>query len=217
MSTEAAGEVTDPSDTVGWTRFYFADESWEWSPVVARLHGYKPGAVTPTTDLVMSHKHPDDLPIVRAVLATVRESQQPWSSRHRIIDTSGEVREVVVVGSHLRDETGRIVGTEGHYVDVTPIHREADEELAAAVAEVASNRATIEQAKGMLMLVYRVDADRAFEILRWRSGRTNTKLRLLAEQIVIDVCALSFDERLPARSVYDHVLLTAHTRISRPH
>lgn len=215
MPTEEGGEVTGPSDSVGWTRFYFADESWEWSPVVARLHGYQPDAVTPTTELVMSHKHPDDLPKVYTVLAEVRESHQPWSSRHRIIDTRGEVHEVVVVGSHLRDDTGRIIGAEGHYVDVTPIYRQADEQLAAAVAEVASNRATIEQAKGMLMLIYRIDADRAFEILRWRSGTTNTKLRLLAEQIVTEVRALSFDERLPARAVYDQVLLTAHTRIDR--
>lgn len=205
----------DPADTVGWTRFYFADDRWEWSPEVARLHGYEPDTVTPTTALVMSHKHPDDLDMVRAVLTSVRESHQPWSSRHRIIDTRGQVHEVVVVGSHLRDESGRVVGTEGHYVDVTPIHRSADEHIAAAVAEVATNRATIEQAKGMLMLIYRVDADRAFEILRWRSGTTNTKLRLLAEQILIDVRSLQYGEHLPARSVYDHVLLTAHTRIAR--
>lgn len=210
-----SGPGDDPADTVGWTRFYFADERWEWSPAVARLHGYQPDTITPTTELVMSHKHPEDVGQVRAVLAAVRQSHQPWSSRHRIIDTRGEVHEVVVVGSHLRDETGTIVGSEGHYVDVTPIQRSADEHIAAAVAEVATNRAMIEQAKGMLMLIYRVDAERAFEILRWRSGTTNTKLRLLAEQILIDVRALNYGEHLPTRSVYDHVLLTAHTRVAR--
>jgi len=48
----------------GWFRFYFANEGeerWEWSPETARIHGYEPGTVTPTTDLVMSHKHPEDL------------------------------------------------------------------------------------------------------------------------------------------------------------
>lgn len=208
------GRDVDPTENVGWTRFYFADESWEWSPQVALLHGYEPGSVSPTTDLVMSHKHPDDQPTVRAVLDAVRHTHQPWSSRHRIVDAHGGVHEVVVVGSSLRDERGQIVGTEGYYVDVTPVLRDADEKLAAAVAEVATNRATIEQAKGMLMLVYRVDADRAFEILRWRSATTNTKLRLLAEQIVADIRGLDHGDRLPDRSVYDHVLLTAHSRIS---
>ncbi|MGV0802471.1 antitermination regulator, partial [Mycolicibacterium elephantis] len=45
---------------VGWFRFYFADERWEWSPQVQSMHGYAPGTVEPTTDLVLSHKHPDD-------------------------------------------------------------------------------------------------------------------------------------------------------------
>ncbi len=44
----------------GWYRFFFADERWEWSPEVARIHGYEPGSVTPTTRLVLSHKHPED-------------------------------------------------------------------------------------------------------------------------------------------------------------
>jgi hypothetical protein len=44
----------------GWYRFYFADERWEWSTQVAQIHGYEPGSVTPTTELVLSHKHPDD-------------------------------------------------------------------------------------------------------------------------------------------------------------
>lgn len=43
---------------VGWFRFYFDDEQWEWSPEVARLHGYEPDTVEPTTRLVLSHKHP---------------------------------------------------------------------------------------------------------------------------------------------------------------
>ncbi len=34
---------------VGWYRFYFADERWEWSAEVAQIHGYQPGTVTPTT------------------------------------------------------------------------------------------------------------------------------------------------------------------------
>jgi len=45
---------------VGWYRFYFADERWEWSPEVEQIHGYQPGTVNPTPRLVLSHKHPDD-------------------------------------------------------------------------------------------------------------------------------------------------------------
>jgi hypothetical protein len=96
---------------------------------------------------------------------------------------------------------------------VTPTGRAHQELVSAAVAEIAENRAAIEQAKGMLMLVYRITADSAFELLKWRSQETNVKLRLLAEQIVADFLELDYDETLPARGTYDRLLLTAHLRV----
>ena len=81
------------------------------------------------------------------------------------------------------------------------------------MAEIAEARSGIEQAKGMLMLIYRINADSAFELLKWRSQETNTKLRVLAEQIAKDFLALPYDEVLPARAVYDRLLLTAHLRV----
>ena len=39
----------------------------------------------------------------------------------------------------------------------------------------------IEQAKGMLMLIYGLDADAAFDLLKWRSQKSNVKLRRLAK------------------------------------
>ncbi|MDZ4270877.1 MAG: PAS domain-containing protein, partial [Mycobacterium sp.] len=89
---------------VGWFRFYFADERWEWSEQVQILHGYQPGTVTPTTDLVLSHKHPDDYQQVAATLVEMRRTHRTFSTRHRIIDTHGEVREVVVIGDQLNDD-----------------------------------------------------------------------------------------------------------------
>ena len=70
------------------------------------------------------------------------------------------------------------------------------------VAEIA-NRAVIDQAKGMLILVYGVDEEGAFEMLRRRSQSTNTKLRTLAGQLVSDYRSLCNREALPSRSVYD--------------
>jgi hypothetical protein len=66
----------------------------------------------------------------------------------------------------------------------------------------------------MLMLIYRINADSAFDLLKWRSQETNVKLRVLAEQIVKDFLGLRYDEELPARAVYDRLLLTAHLRIN---
>jgi PAS domain S-box-containing protein len=199
---------------VGWFRFYFADERWEWSPQVELMHGYQAGSVQPTTELVLSHKHPDDYGQVAATIEQIRRTAGTFSTRHRIIDTHGEIHHVVVVGQQMRDDTDTVIGSDGFYVDVTPSVTEAREErVTEAVAEIAEARGGIEQAKGMLMLIYRITADSAFELLKWRSQEANVKLRVLAEQIVKDFLALSYNEVLPTRAEYDRLLLTAHRRV----
>lgn len=92
------------------------------------------------------------------------------------------MRSVVVVGDRLDDDGGVVIGTHGFYIDVSPPEQIREELVSARVAEIAERRAPIEQAKGMLMMTYGIDEDSAFELLRWRSQETNTKLRLLAEQ-----------------------------------
>jgi ANTAR domain/PAS fold len=198
---------------VGWFRFYFDDERWEWSEQVQQMHGYEPGTVTPTTELVLSHKHPDDYRQVAATLDEMRRTHKTFSTRHRIIDIKGSVHSMVVIGDQLYDDGGKLIGTHGFYVDVTPSGTLHEELVTAAVAEIAENRATIDQAKGMLMLIYRVDADAAFDLLKWRSQETNVKLRILAEQLLTDFGELTYDETLPPRSTFDHLLLTAHERV----
>ncbi len=214
MPVERALAGGDPQ-RVGSFQFYFDDERWEWSPQVERMHGYQPGSVVPTTELVLSHKHPDDYGQVAATLDEIRRTSGAFSTRHRIVDTNGEVHHVVVVGDQLFGEDGTVIGTHGFYVDVTPTMKERQQELVTeAVAEIAESRGAIEQVKGMLMLVYRISADSAFELLKWRSQETNTKLRTLAEQIGRDFLELDYDEDLPRRVEYDRLLLTAHDRVA---
>ncbi len=198
---------------LGWFRFYFADERWEWSEQVQRLHGYEPGTVTPTTELVLSHQHPDDYVQVAATLDEIRRTHRTFSTRHRIVDTDLAVHDVIVIGDRLYGDDGDVIGTHGFYVDVTPAVRAREELVSAAVAEIAESRATIEQAKGMLMLVYRITDESAFELLKWRSQETNVKLRVLAEQVLADFTELVYEEILPPRGTFDHVLLTAHLRV----
>jgi len=212
------GATLDPTAAgrpqhVGWFRFYFDDERWEWSPEVEVMHGYQPGTASPTTDLVLSHKHPDDYQHVAATLDEVRRHHQAFSSRHRIIDTAGRIHHVIVVADKLIDGTGTVVGTHGFYVDVSPTEHHQQEQLSAAIAEIAENRATIEQAKGMLMVVYGIDAEAAFDLLRWRSQEGNVKLRALADQVVTDFVGLSQAEQVPTRSAFDNLLLTSDRRI----
>ena len=135
-------------------------------------------------------------------------ARRAFSTRHRILDTRGVVHQVVVVGDLLTDRQDVVIGTHGYYVDITPSSDRAREDLISErVAEITEHRAVIEQAKGMLMLVYGLDDDAAFDLLRWRSQSSNVKLRRLAEKIVEDFRAVR-DDGITSRSAFDHALLT---------
>jgi len=193
---------------VGWFRFYFEDQRWEWSEQVQRMHGYEPGTVTPTTELVLAHKHPEDRVEVAKTIDEMLLARRAFSTRHRILDTRGVVHQVVVVGDLLTDRQDVVIGTHGYYVDITPSSDRVREDLISArVAEITEHRAVIEQAKGMLMLVYGLDDEAAFDLLRWRSQSSNVKLRRLAEKIVDDFRAVR-DDGITSRSAFDHALLT---------
>jgi hypothetical protein len=199
--------------SVGTFHFWFADQRWEWSDEVALLHGYEPGTVVPTTELLLSHKHPEDRAQVADTLANSIENAQPFSSRHRLIDTAGRVHHVIVVADQMHDETDTVVGTSGYYIDLTDALAERQREtLDDALPELYASRAVIEQAKGALMLVYGVSADQAFRVLSWRSQETNIKLRTLATRLVADLGSLT-DSMVDLRTKFDHLLLTAHERI----
>jgi hypothetical protein len=195
---------------LGWFRHYFEDDRWEWSSQVEAIHGYAPGTVTPTTELVLSHQHPDDHHEVAATLADARRHLRPAGTHHRIVDTNGATHQVLVVADTLVEDSGRVAGTHGFYVDLTPTQKTQDQ-ITAAVAEIAENRAVIEQAKGMLMIVYGIAADAAFELLRWQSQSYNVKLRLVAVQITQDFTGAARQPPVD-RATYDNLLLTAHER-----
>ncbi|MQY30870.1 hypothetical protein NRB56_64740 [Nocardia sp. RB56] len=77
------------SQKVGSFRFWFDGQRWEWSDEIARMHGYMPGVVTPTTELLLAHKHPDDRAQVADAIAHSLDTGEPFSSRHRFLDTAG--------------------------------------------------------------------------------------------------------------------------------
>lgn len=202
----------------GWFRFFFGGERWEWSDEVALIHGYEPGTITPTTALVLSHKHPEDCSTWLAHLDQVCRERRPISSRHRIVTAQGESREVVVAGQAMVDGGGAVLGTAGFYIDVTrtlnAVRESAKQQaISEAVAAVVDSRTHIDQLKGMLMLIYGIDEDAAFGLLKWRSQATNVKLRLFARQLSRDFLALATDQRLPERTAFDNLLLTAHLRV----
>ncbi|SOJ53137.1 hypothetical protein MSIMFB_00638 [Mycobacterium simulans] len=214
---QSMGAAAGKHLNVGSFRFWFVGQHWEWSDEVARMHGYEPGSVVPTTKLLLSHKHPDDRAAVQDMLDYALRSGESFSSRHRFVDTTGKVHDAIVVADRMLDEAGAVVGTAGHYIDLTDTldetrHETRQEVLDDALPDLFENRAAIEQAKGVLMFVYRVSADQAFRVLQWRSQETNTKLRALATQLLAEVATLTAPSAT-AQNQFDHLLLTVHERI----
>lgn len=186
---------------VGTFRFFLDGERWEWSDAVACMHGYEPGTVHPTTELLLLHKHPDDRERVAAVLEEVFTGR-PFSSRHRIIDAKGHTHTVVVVGDRMLAGNGEVIGTSGFYVDVTD---SLGSDISTVLSHVAASRASIEQAKGVLMATYGISEQRAFDILVWRSQESNLKVRDVAARFLQAIAGKASPDTL---SHVDHALLT---------
>lgn len=199
---------------VGSYRFWSRDQRWEWSDEVAELHGYEPGSVVPTMELVLSHKHPDDRDAVADILSAAVTTGQPFCSRHRIRDTQGRIRHVLVVGDQMSDENGEIVGSTGYYIDLTESLDETRQEvLDETLPDLVAARSAIDQAKGALMVMYGISSEQAFRVLSWRSQETNTKLRDLACRLV-DAIPEFRGCGVQDRTRFDHLLLTLHERPS---
>lgn len=98
-------------------------------------------------------------------------------------------------------------------IAISPNEIANDKAVDAAIADFTRHRSQIEQAKGVLMAVYGISAEHAFDIMVWRSQETNTKLRKLVGQIIEDFTSqLNIPAGVRARA--DHLLLTAHERVS---
>lgn len=200
--------MSEQLDRVGSFCFYLDGDRWEWSDAVAHMHGYEPGEVVPTTALVLEHKHPDDRDAAAALMQRVLRDGEPFSSRHRIIDTAGKVHCVVGVGQRITAD-GCVVGMSGFYIDVTDsIRSDIDRSITENVSAFIESRTVIEQAKGALMVIYGISADRAFDVLTWKSQQFNVKVRVVAEELVAAL-PTALDLPFDVRGAFDRILLAS--------
>ena len=220
MSERSAGYAfrAPHAALVGRYTYRPATDEWWWSETMFRIHGFEPGAVVPTTALVMRHIHPEDIDAAWQSREAVVERQEPFSFLHRIVTAASESR-VVIAAGHLEDDGGTPVVC-GHLIDITDVRREAvNAELETAVLQFVGHRAVIEQAKGVLMQLYSVDAETAWALLRTFSADTNQKVRDIAEVLV----AAARDDRTPtkhgrasAHHMLDHLYDAPLQEASRP-
>ena len=172
---------------IGRFTYDVATQTWDWDDEVFRIHGVKPDEVEPTTDLVLECNDPDDGERVAGVLRQASLTGEPFSLCYRLNAVDGVERRVVLVcEGGVCDETADppVGELDGYYIDLTEDFAQAtSEEAREAVAASAQHRATIEQAKGSLMMAYGLDADQAFAMLSWWSRNKNMKVRDIAEHI----------------------------------
>jgi hypothetical protein len=159
-------------------------ESWDWDDDVYRIHGLEPRSVRPTTELILASKHPDDLERVTEVLGRASSDGGSFAVSYRLIRTDGTERQVVLTG-YGEPRGGSVQVVEGYYIDLT---KDFDDQIriesTRAVQASSESRATIEQAKGALMLAYGLNPEAAFTMLEWWSKNHNIKIRDLASRLM---------------------------------
>ena len=174
-----------PSRPTGRFSYDAATGKWDWDDEVFRIHGYAPGSVKPTTDLVMDSKHPEDRERVLAVLERASQTGDPFAISYRILAADDTERRVVLVGEGGMCQPGDTALVQGYYIDLSAdVEQIVGHEIHDAVEATVEARLAIEQAKGAIMLAYGLDADAAFAMLRWWSRNRNVKVRDLAARLV---------------------------------
>ena len=180
-------------------RYDVASGTWWWSPGMFALHGFETGEVDPSTDLLMAHKHPEDLLATEDTLRGVLTTGEPFCCRHRVVDSRGRVREVLSVGEGFCDDDGNVVAVQGYFVDLTHAFA-AQADARPQAAHSLEHLIALEQAKGILIGAFRLSATAALELLRWRSEETGTDIEVIAQGLVAEFVAVEDDDDLsPAR------------------
>ena len=176
---------SDEGPLVGGFSYDAGQDRWTWSPEVFAIHGFEPHDVVPTTELIRFHAHPDDRDAVAETLAGAMASPGSFTLAFRLVDAQGGLRRVLMLGQASEGSQGA-VHLRGQLVDLTPMQEEIlNDDLAPVVEDFRAHRAVIEQAKGIVIQLFAVDADEAFDRLRASSQAANVKVRDLAQYLVV--------------------------------
>jgi len=176
-------------------------DRWVWDQEMFSLLGYRSGARPASTELLLRHVSEDERDLVADAFRSAVEQWRSFVVSCRLHTADGRFRSVLVVAELMETEPSGFAMSKllnvdglaaatgawlaGHLIDLTELRLNATREAAThAVVEATRHRAVIEQAKGMLMLTRRIDADAAFLELCRHSQHTNTKLHEVAAGIV---------------------------------
>jgi PAS domain-containing protein len=185
---------------------FFADPvsgRWSWSDAAYEIFGYPAGSVTPTWSLIISHMPAEDRPVAQAAYELARTRNGPFSWSHRI-HVGNTTRSILMLGETSTSDGDSVnpaalrssgqsdhhrgvadLSLAGYVIDLTLLRVEGARGAANdAVQSSARQRAVIEQAKGVLMLAFGLNADAAFALLVWHSQRSNRKVHTIAADLL---------------------------------
>jgi hypothetical protein len=179
-----------PRRPIARFRYDLRRGTWWWSPEMFEVQGLPAGTGEAATELLLQHLDPEDHAAVLGALTAACAEGRPFTLRARIVRRDGERRAVVLVGEPDTGPEGA-GAIDGLVVDLTecPGSAEPTDRASALEAEVAqmraamASRATIEQAKGILMLLTSCSDTVAFDLLAHISSHTHRKVRDVAESI----------------------------------
>jgi PAS domain S-box-containing protein len=100
-----------------------------WSDEVYRIFGLQPQEFAATYEAFLEGVHPDDRAAVDAAYSdSLREGKETYEIEHRIVrKLTGEIRTVHEKCRHVRDTSGRIIGSFGMVHDITERKRSEEE------------------------------------------------------------------------------------------
>lgn len=168
----------------GLVEYYFEDGVLRWSDGLYRMYGYERGEVVPSMAMVMPHLEPEDRTRVRAYWEHVSTHGGPSSIYVSIRDRKNRQHKLLYSADYILDGTTPI-GVWGVVVDLTSaIHTDRHQLATEAVAASAATRASIEQAKGILMGRTGITADEAYDLMNQLSRTANRKVHAIAHEII---------------------------------
>ena len=176
-------------------------DRWTCSADLRELYGI-PSGQDPTTPLMLERVVAEDRQVVLQRFEEVLGRARPFSLEYRLVAPDGRTRRLVLVGES-EDAGGEVKRLSGFIVDITQSIRDG---AAEAVLASTEHRASIEQAKGALMLSFGIGEDAAFEMLRTYSNQHNTKLVRVAEYIIAGLADPAFAREEPVRCLLDILL-----------
>jgi ANTAR domain/PAS fold len=164
--------------------------SWWWSPEMYDLLGLCPDKTRPCLEALLQCQHRDDRARTLAAINRAVAAGRPFAVETRVLRHDGVLRVMLLMGEPQADDGGAVSAVEGMCVDITTGRLAHDDDVVTALQTEVSqlrtamaSRATIEQAKGILMLLTSCSEQVAFELLAHMSSHTHRKVREVAQSI----------------------------------